>query len=142
MAYLRLQSWTIDMLSSIDTFPWCETVNSISDWNLAAFFEAFFVYLCMLDYFEDYLTVIAGSWFVYDAFVVFRVHKEKKKELNKCNDCGKIFMTRSGLSKHIRYVQCWTKNRIISNVVYSTVVNRRITVLLNIAIIHKFYRLQ
>ncbi|CAB4008536.1 zinc finger OZF [Paramuricea clavata] len=38
-----------------------------------------------------------------------RVHKEKKKELYKCDDCGKIFMTRSGLSKHIRYLRCVVK---------------------------------
>ncbi|XP_028401193.1 zinc finger protein 184-like [Dendronephthya gigantea] len=38
-----------------------------------------------------------------------RVHKEKKRELNRCDDCGKIFMTRSGLSKHIRYLRCVIK---------------------------------
>ena len=38
-----------------------------------------------------------------------RVHKDKNRELNTCNDCGKIFMTRSGLSKHIRYLRCTGK---------------------------------
>ncbi|XP_046862318.1 zinc finger protein 431-like isoform X2 [Xenia sp. Carnegie-2017] len=36
-------------------------------------------------------------------------HKNKKKDMNKCENCGKIFMTRSGLSKHLRYLRCVIK---------------------------------
>ena len=36
---------------------------------------------------------------------VFRIHKEEKNDLHKCDHCGKLFMTRSGLSKHKRCVK-------------------------------------